>query len=619
METIHVVVCGLETDEVQSALEGVVTQSHYAWKKSYAFACTIGPAVDFVHEDVFNKLCSVIVLCNGCTPPPSLDYYYNIATVAMPDCPEECLAGIREAEFFYGVIPCSDLRAKVLSLALAPLHIIYDALLGYFTPVGELAARRAFWILDKDCDGLLQTEDMVHWRRQVQKRDFERNHVQSFFDSQIVSVVEDSRLTEEEKQGYSAEQGLSCSQFTSYMLALLGKGETIEVWATLHAVGTHPNGLPYSWSDVNSAQNPFHLGNSYLSPYGITFFKNVYRRIMPRASSDIWGLTPGCPWSAISGIPSEKLSLDQFIEAWKYMALEQPDTVIIYARFWGYKGGPMQLFVRQNARASRKVSDPVPNCVQVLIVGAAGTGRRSLATALVGESPPPKGFASHPSSAENALFVRTTTRCISLLSGQQAMEPLTYVFTVVSAGMTNSILGNEVLNHTIDVVIFCFDHSQPTKSISLISAMLRHVKAMGSCKKMPFIIVGTKSDLLDPTSPQLPCTEEITCFGEQCRRDRLLWPPMLMSAHASPADNTAEVTIMAEYIYHAVRDPDIAIGCAPANLLRSVGRIGLLTTAFAGTSMVLRRVGAMMIRYLCRRRRQHCYDFTPTKNKNKNT
>lgn len=608
METIHVVVCGLDTDEVQAALDGPLTQSHYAWKKSYSFAITVGTAVDFVHEDVFSKVCSVIVLCSGCTPPPSLDYYYNISTVAVPDCPKDCVDQLGDAEFFYGVVDIKDLRMKVLSLALAPSHVIYDQLLQYFTPVGELAAQRAFWILDKDCDGLLKVEDIIMWRRLVEKRDFEVGHVDHFFFDHLLPFLEEDSgkstrsLDSEESERIppKLQDGITSLQFLSYLLALLKRGDLLEVWATLHAVGTHPNGLPYSWSDVHSVQSPYRLGNTYLSPYGITFLKNVFKRALlcnssrsgsfstgTPSSTTVWSFTPGCPWTAIVGLPTENISLDGFIEAWKYMALEQPDTVIIYARFWGYKGSPIQLFVRRNARASRIVSEVVPNCIQVLVVGGKGMGRRSLVTALVGELPNSEGYGetSQPSSTnpfgnkedENLLFVRTSTRVLPHFSGQSSSEPLTYVFTVLYPTMATSILRNELLNRTIDVVLLCFDHTQPRKSIALITSTLQQVKALGTCKRMPFVIVGTKADLLEEKSYSLPVTEELKKFSIFCKNERLLWPPIIFNSYASPSENTVRVDVMMEFLYHVVRDPDIAVACPKATTLRTVRRAGILT------------------------------------------
>lgn len=613
METIHVVVCGFDTAEVQAVLEGPLTQSHYAWKKSYSFAITMGTAVDFVHEDVFSKVCSVIILCSGCTPPPSLDYYYNISTVAVPECPQDCLDQLGDAEFFYGVVDMDNLRMKVLSLALAPMHVIYDQLLQYFTPVGELASQRSFWILDRDCDGRLKVDDIVMWRRLVEKRDFESDHVDHFFFSQVLPCLEENNkknsspevenVEDSVKSPLSLEEGLTSSQFLSYLLALLQRGEVVEVWATLHAVGTHPNGLPYSWSDLHSVQSPYRLGNTYLSPYGITFLKNVFKRALLRsssincrggsflvtssASSTVWSFTPGCPWTAIVGLPTEKISLDGFIEAWKYMALEQPDTVIIYARFWGYKGSPMQLFVRRNARAARQVAEVVPNCIQVLVVGGKGMGRRSLVTALVGESASCTGYPemchpSHPDSPtkddeKNFLFVRTSTRVLPHFSGQSSSEPLTYVFTVLFPSMASAILRNELLNGTIDVVLFCFDHTQPKKSIGLITSTLQQVKTLGTCKRMPFVIVGTKADLLVGNDFQLQETEDVKGLATFCLNERLLWPPMLFNSVASPSENAVPVDMMMEFLYHVVRDPDIAVACPKGTPLRTIRRAGLLT------------------------------------------
>lgn len=606
METIHVVVCGLDTAEVQAVLEGPLTQSHYAWKKSYSFAITVGTAVDFVHEDVFSKVCSVIVLCEGCTPPPSLDYYYNISTVAVSECPKDCVDQLGDAEFFYGVVDLNELRMRVLSLALAPTHVIYDQLLQYFTPVGELAAQRAFWLLDKDCDGLLKVEDIVMWRRLVEKRDFELVHVDHFFFDHLLPALEESshagsaRLASEEpgKTPPNLQEGLTSSQFLSYLLALLKRGDLLEVWATLHAVGTHPNGLPYSWSDVHSVQTPYRLGNTYLSPYGITFLKNVFKRALLRnnsrngsfsggapSTSSVWSFTPGCPWTAIVGLPTDKISLDGFIEAWKYMALEQPDTVIIYARFWGYKGSPMQLFVRRNARASRLVSEVVPNCIQVLVVGGKGMGRRSLVTALVRETANSGGYdemcqSSAPLSNkddENLLFVRTATRVLPHFSGQSSSEPLTYVFTVLFPTMATSILRNELLNRTIDVVLLCFDHTQPKKSIALITSIVQQVKALGTCKRMPFVIVGTKADLLIEKGYALPDTEELRNFSIFCQTERLLWPPMIFNSSVSPNENGVRVDVMMEFLYHAVRDPDIAVACPKVTAVRTIRRATLLT------------------------------------------
>lgn len=619
------VLCGLETAEVQSALEGLITQSHYAWKMNYSFAITVGTAVDFVHEDVFHKVCRVIILCPGCTPPPSLDYYYNIPTVAVPDCPPECLWGLEGEEFFYGTVSLSALRAKVLSLALTPMHIIYDSLLLYFTPVGELAAQRAFWILDKDCDGFLKQDDIVMWRRLIEKRDFESSHVKSFLTNNFIPIISMSshknyvenstsqpivECNQENEStthtvDYYLENGLSKTDFVSYLLHLLQKEEIVEVWATLHAVGTQPDGLPYSWSDVQSARNPHRFTNFYLSPYGITFFNNVYKRAMPRSSSNVWCLTPGCPWVTIKGIPKENISCTKFIEAWKYMALEQPDTVIIYARFWGYKGSSMQLFESLPSRMRRGPSTKIPNCVQVLVVGMAGTGRHTLVSALVGEKPAQlPSLSSTQASIETAytaktstpateLYVRTTTWGAPHLVGRSSAQPLTYVYTILPPSWTGSILRDELVNRTIDAVILCFDHTQPLKSIRFIANTIREARSKeGGCRRMPFLIIGTKKDLLR-YPPQLPATQELLEFASFCQTERLMWPPMMINALLSPSVNAKSVSLISECLYHAIRDPHIAQGYPKLTPRRFLSRICFVGITSFLTWSLSRRVASL--------------------------
>lgn len=66
---------------------------------------------------------------------------------------------------------------------IAPLH---DSLTKSLKPVFERALLRIFRILDRDCDGFLNDDELVDFQRTVFKKDLHRNHITAFKEVMII-------------------------------------------------------------------------------------------------------------------------------------------------------------------------------------------------------------------------------------------------------------------------------------------------------------------------------------------------------------------------------------------------------------------------------------------------
>lgn len=568
MDSIHVILCGKDAFRIESALQGTLEMRHVAWRQQYRVSCTNALSVDEVDHRLL-LVCHVIVLCKGCRCPESSAAYNGRPVIALDDATEACVAAISGMDFFYGSTTLEGLREQIVTVGLTPLQVIYDTLLQCLTPMGEAAMHRAFWLLDKrTSDGVLDMAELLAWCRLIKGSGFTEAQLTPFLQEHGLS--ERSSLTEE--------------AFIKVHLTWLSQGKTEDAWATLNVMGTHPTGLPFSWYDLNSMRIDRDV-NTYLSPHAIPFFTSVYKRLrLLQDGGDLWRLTPGCPWEGVHGFLTADIPLDKFIEYWKYMALERRDLVIQYARYWGYKGEASFLFVRRNTHACRGREEVLPNMVQVLVVGAARCGKKSLLFSLTAGDG--EHFSVH---TDCELYVRTTTFYAAKGLSSQKDEPQSIAYTTVSSEKAELILTNENLNKTFDVVLLCYDSSDTGPSGKVLMDLYERTMRSNASARMPFVVVATKTDL-DPCIG--PATERLEWF---CRSRQLLWPAVATSATRHHDNDTAALH---EYMYAVAVDPDMAVGPAPLTWVRTLRRatltaivavsaVGLLQTAV--TALIRRR------------------------------
>lgn len=563
MNTLHVILCGTDAYRVEAALQGTVEVTHAAWNKKYSFSCTSTLCVDQVDKRLL-LIANLIVLCKGCRMPSSRDAFDNKPVLSTEDAPANCVDSVADADFYYGAASLEKLSDKAVRLCVAPSHIVYDSLLDCLTVTGDAALRRAFWLFDKDCDGLLKREEIIAWRKMVDPS-FLPEDVEKFLSS-----------WGSEKVVRNAE--CSLEDFALLHLEWLRRGQHMDAWATLYVVGTYPNGLPYTWYDLHSLRISSDE-NTYLSTHAIQFFKNIYKLKDFEHTVDVWDVTPGCAWEDIEGFVKVNISLDKFIEQWKYLALESRERVIMYARYWGYKGESMYLFQRRACRRCRVSGEPLPNTIQVLLVGSKKCGKRTLIAALSSS----EDVASLKLEEDGDHFVSTTTFFV----GKGTEEPQTIIYTAVGPEKARLILTDMAASQTVDVVLLCYDAANIATSsrylMDIYSEVVRGDDALTA--QLPFVVVLTKMDIStssDPLDAESGSRLEKFCIGHQ-----LLWPPVLTSAYRP---EESEATALNEYIYTVAKDPDIAVGNRPLTFLRLCRRatfVGIVSVLAYGTTRSL--------------------------------
>ncbi|CAJ1017509.1 hypothetical protein, conserved [Leishmania shawi] len=573
--SIHVILVGTDAFKVEGALQGTAVHTHRAWNTSYQFSCTSALSVDKVDKRLL-LVCHVIVLCKGCRVPASKSSYSDRTVLALPDATAGCVEELRDSAFFYGICTLEELKAKVLTIGLAPPHIVFDAALGCFTPVGKAAFERAFWLFDRDADGVLRLPELIGWRKQVESAAYSAEEDMGLFLSEWGGTVAVEKLADQ-------------AQFLALHVEWLRKGKTLEAWATLHATGIHPDGLPYSWYDLHSIRVDQET-NTYLSSHAIQFFTNLYRLKRFADMEDVWSITPGCPWDAVEGFLKEHIPMVKFVEYWKYMALIRRDEVIRYARYWGYKGEISYLFTRRTARAYRPLHETVPNTIHVLVAGSAHSGRRSLMHALTTEGP--DGFQKSDRTGDT--YVRTTT-FFAAKGREQAEEAQTVVYSTTSADACARLLSNSELSKTIDVVLLCYDGTDIDGSGTYAMSLYKQVSATDACERLPFVVVMTKADAAQPVAvgKEAGAGQRLKDF---CLAHQLLWPPVVTS---SEQPDQSEAASLNEYMYAVASDPALAVGQPPltyVRILRRVTFVAIVAVAAAG-------VGQTLISVLRRRRR----------------
>jgi hypothetical protein len=572
--SIRVILIGTDAFRVEGALQGAMEHTHKAWNKSYQFSCTSALSVDKVDKRLL-LVCHVIILCKGCRSPSSKSSYSNRAVLALPDATPSCVEELEDSAFYYGVCTLEELRTKALTIGLSPPHVIYDALLNQLTEVGDAALRRAFWLLDRDADGVLRLPELVGWRKQVESPAYNAEEEMASFLSEWGGAV-------------ATEKQADVTAFIELHVRWLTHGNTLEVWATLHASGIHPDGLPYSWYDLHSIRVD-RESNTYLSTHAIQFFTNVYKLKRFADTGDMWGITPGCPWADVDGFLQGNIPLVKYIEYWKYMALARREDVIRYARYLGYKGEISYLFTRRSARAYRAEGETIPNTIHVLVVGAAHSGRRSLMYALTSNGKDTYQMAG----LSGGMCVRTTT-FFATKGRDEAEEAQTIVYTAVSPDASPRVLSDPDESKTYDVVLLCYDGSDIPNSGSYVMRLFDAVCATEGCERMPFVVVMTKADAVCPE-----VDGQASSAGAQlqdyCLAHQLLWPPVITS---SEQPDQSEATSLNEYMYAVACDPTLAVGQPPLTYVRIMRR----ATVVAILAVVTAGVAQTLISFIRRRR-----------------
>lgn len=573
--TVHVILIGTDAFRVEGALQGAAASAHRAWSASYQFSCTSALSIDKVDKRLL-LICHLIVLCKGCRAPPSKSSYSNRAVVALPDATQNCVEELQDSAFYYGTCPLEELKAKALVVGLAPPHVLYDALLSRLTPAGAAAFERAFWLLDRDADGLLRLPELVGWRKQVESAAYSAEDETAHFLAEWGGAV-------------AAEKQADLDQFIALHLDWLHKGNALEAWATLHAVGVHHDGLPYSWYDLHAVRTDRET-NTYLSAHAIQFLTNVYKLKRFAEAANMWSVTPGCPWADVDGFLVEHIPMMKFVEYWKYMALVRREDVIRYARYWGYKGEIGYLFTRRAARAYRSPGETVPNTIHVLVAGSANCGRRSLMHALTTGGP--DGFQKSDHTTDT--YVRTTT-FFAAKGREQVDEAQTLVYSTTSADACAQLLSDSEHSKTVDVVLLCYDGSNIAESAGYAMDLFEQVSGSVACGGLPFVMVMTKADAAQPAAApaDLEAGQRLQDF---CLAHRLLWPPVITS---SEQPDQSEAASLNEYMHAVAADPTLAVGQPPLTYVRLFRR----ATFVAIVAVVAAGIGQTIVNVLRRRRR----------------
>lgn len=568
METIRVVLCGTDAFAVEGYLHGSAVKRHSAWNRMYNFSCVSALSVDRI--DRRSLLSShVVVLGKGARPCEKMELYAERPVISTTECPQPVLESFKGCSFYYGTVALEDLQGKLLEIGLNPPHILYNRATDDLTPLGECAYRRAFWIFDRKCTGTLDRSAVLVWRKQVE----------------TPNVPEDELLAPFVE--FCEKQGMPYTAFKSFHLGLLRESRDEDAWATLQVVGTDVTGLPYTLGDLQALRSDGDNCNLYLSTTAIHFFSNIFRLKRFKEQESIWGFTPGCPWSAIGGLPQAGFSLEAFIGCWKYMALHASDSVIKYARYWGYKGEAGALLIRRNSRAFRDKNEVLPNTIHVVVAGAKKTGKKRLVSAISHAGGQHDGTAldnhyhnscqHHPHDPHQSsddvvgVFVQTA----SLESGDEGDEAVgvvrdapTVVYTVPQPDSVVDMMRESGINKTIDAVVLCYDCTNITKSARYIIDLYQELSRCQLCSGMPFVLVCTKADA--PPRNSRPAQRNAEVLEEFCKERQLLWPPVMTSADCP---QQFELKALSNLMAAAVRDPMITVAAPPVTPVRLLRRI----------------------------------------------
>ncbi|RNF13720.1 Ras like protein family, member T1 [Trypanosoma conorhini] len=567
LAAIRVLVCGAEFHRVESALGGYVENTNFAWNRRYEISCAASTGVHEVDGRLLS-MCHLVVLTRGASSPLDAASYLSKPTVALEDAPESAVAMLKGCDFYYGVHPLEKLRSAAVDIGLSPPHVIWDAALRMFTTNGALCLRRAFWLLDKDGDGVLDEEEIILWQRSVKSACFSKSDVGEWLAS---CSLKDSSIKAVDSDAFMKLQ-------EDYLL----NGDAKQVWATLNVTGVYPDGLPYSWRDLHAVRVSKE-SNTYLSHTAIQFFRNLYKLRRFHDLDNMWDFTPGCPWRHVHGFLKTQIPLDKFIEYWKYLALTNRSLVAQYARYWGYKGDTGLLFLLRHARQYRELGEAVPNTIQALVVGSPGCGRRSLTFTLTALD---EEMFNDGVDASQEMYIRTTTFPVRHGEGDTLQ---TVVYTTAPIEHLMKVLGDDTLEKQLDVVLLCYDGTRVEETTPPIMRAYLDAKASPlRCRNLPFVVVMTKAEA--SASAETP-SEGAKAMERFCREHQLLWPPVVTSVEAP---DESEIVALNEYMYAVAREPEIAVGNPPLTPLRILRRVAIVTifTLAVGsvTRLVIRRL-----------------------------
>ncbi|SCU68935.1 uncharacterized protein TEOVI_000058100 [Trypanosoma equiperdum] len=551
LASIRVLVCGTDFSSVEAALGGMVENKHHAWNRRYEVTCTSVSGVERADSRLLST-CHLVVLTHGAITPSSKASYDNKPTISIPGTSSDALTLLQGCDFYYGQYNLNDLRVAVVDIGLSPLHIIWNGSTRCITETGELSLRRAFWLFDKDGDGVLNEEEILAWQRSAASVSFSKGDIADMLAE--VSIP-------------NASIPMNFDLFKAVQVSYLLKNDARKVWATLHITGLHPTGLPYSWRDINAVRVSKEC-NTYLSHHAIQFFRNLYKLKRFHDIDDMWSVTPGCPWAHISGFIKSRIPLDKFIEYWKYMALVKREVVIQYALYWGYKGDTSILFQLRRARPYREPGETVPNIITVLVLGAPGCGRRSLIFTLTAND----DELYDDQTIQQVTYVRTTTFFV-----RKGMEeaPQTVAYVTLPIDSAGELLENVVQEKQVDVVLLCYDGSRVAKTTPPI--MDAYVRATGSqqkCHNLPFIVVATKAEVSHEIEENV--AEAQLAMESFCRENQLLWPPVATSVE-NPEET--EIATLNEYVYAVAKQPEIAVASPPITTIRILRRVAIVSFA----------------------------------------
>lgn len=497
---------------------------------------TVESSPRLVDEREFNSDCCVIVLCSGCEyMPPSA--YRSLPTVAVDTCSAAAYEGIQEEEFFYGVVPVDELKERVRQLAVSPRHTIFDRVKRCFTPRGDMALRRTYWLLLSECGGIFS---LGEGRIGLLDGCRVQNEVQHSVGASSISVVARDAAKD------AAVMGFSEFYHSVQRHSAESPDGVADVWNLLHSFGMHANGLPYSKAELEASRKPSAEKKRYISPHVITFFRNVYNSFGMQVTSDIWFCTPGCPWRAIGGLPKTGFSADEFIEAWEVLLrLGDAAAVVMYARWWGFRGS---LFDKQ----------PFPRpltSIHVAVIGASSSHEKRMLAARLCRRPLPSDDVDDNDSHESR-FVCSSTSRVPLHHSQGSADDcysLTFFAEVIPDGLSRAAHSAAVM--TADVIVCCVTLTEEPRrgSIDARSSMVLQQR-----RGVPYVLVS----LSDSDCHSVAHHERYSFLDHKM----LLWPPF--RCDVEDADRVAE---LAEFVHYAVLRPTLAFSnCRQFSVTRLV-------------------------------------------------
>jgi GTPase SAR1 family protein len=469
-----------------------------------------------------------------------------------------------------------ELTSFVLDCVLGPREVLYDGSSKSLTTNAVFALRRAFWLMDKDKNGLLSRTEAAMW-------------------PQILLPAE------------LGTDGMDEEQFMQHAVVLLAAGHHRAVWEPLKAQHISPKtALPFNAFDIASVKVD-DSSQLYLSHVAVQFFVSLYQLDRFPKLDDMWRLVPGgCPWRAIASLRSSSIPLDQFMECWKLMTWLNRDAVVKCARTWGFRGEPQQLFVKRKCRGMRTNDESLPNALKVLVIGSPRCGRSSLINAVCERADVEdrdEGSASGSSSARSApateavsgsprgagvaslasMFVRTIT-----VPDESSKQPVTLIYVKLDDADTSRVVITPALQKQFDVMLLCFEGCD---AYSCSYWMERYQLAVAlKPLRLPFILVGTKCDV--PMCEQ--AAENVV--DQFCRSNRLSWPPLYTSGVVDPGEAPCgianEVSQLNDLVVWVAQWPERALAPAEITPARYARRVlivlGGLVIVTAGARALLR-------------------------------